>query len=260
MLSWTNLVTKTAKSRLLLLGVLLFGGAANAGQVAYDYAGTGDDPNWTMSGTIVFDEIDLVPGNELIMKIVSWEFSWTNGTDTFSDSSTEGSINFTLPATFIVDANLAVEFVAMENNTGSGRHPLFAFEFNGDRFNYTTGNDTCCSQGSGAFSGPRQFVEFVTVDIKPGSDGKCNAVIPVAILGSDTLDATLIDPNTLSFAGVNARERGNGVVSCNIDDVNSDGYADIVCQYQNATAEGTVSGELFDGSPIQGSDLYCVAP
>ena len=209
---WTNLVTKTVKFHVVLLGFLLFAGAANANLVAYDYAGTSDDSMWTMSGTIVFDEIDLVPGDELIMKIVSWEFSWTNGTDTFSASSPPSIINFALPATFIVDVNLAVEFVALENDAGSDRHPLFAFEFNGLRFNFTTGIGTCCSQGSGAFSGPRQFVEFVTVDIKPGSDGKCNAVIPVAILGSDTLDVTQIDPNTLSFAGVNARERGNGVV------------------------------------------------
>jgi hypothetical protein len=96
------------------------------------------------------------------------------------------------------------------------------------------------------------------IDIKPGSNSVCNGVIPVAILGSDTLDVTQIDQTTLSFEGKGVRERGNGVLSCNIMDSNSDGYYDLVCRYEDTTTEGTLTGELLDGTLIEGADTFCL--
>jgi len=103
-----------------------------------------------------------------------------------------------------------------------------------------------------------QVSESVTIDIKPGSDPVCNGAIPVAILGSVTLDVIQIDQTTLSFEGLDIRERGNGALSCNIRDTNRDGFADLVCQYQDTTTEGTLTGELLDGTPIEGADTFCV--
>ena len=82
--------------------------------------------------------------------------------------------------------------------------------------------------------------------------------IPVAILGSDSLDVTQIDPTTLSFEGLDVREKRNGALSCRIKDVNKDGYADFECKYQDAPTEGTLTGELLDGTPIEGTDIFCV--
>lgn len=96
------------------------------------------------------------------------------------------------------------------------------------------------------------------IDIKPGSGSVCNGVIPVAILGSDTLDVTQIDQTTLSFEGKGVRERGNGALSCNIMDTNSDGYYDLVCRYEDTITEGTLTGELLDGTLIEGSDTFCL--
>lgn len=96
------------------------------------------------------------------------------------------------------------------------------------------------------------------IDIKPGSDRDCRGAIPVAILGNDTLDVTQIDPATLSFEGLDVREKGNGALSCHAEDINGDDFADLVCQYQDATTEGTVTGELLDGTPIEGADIFCV--
>ena len=81
----------------------------------------------------------------------------------------------------------------------------------------------------------------------------------MAVLGSDTFDVTQIDPSTLSFEGLSIRERGNGALSCDVKDVNQDGYADFVCRYQDAATEGTLTGQLLDGTPIEGVGLYCVA-
>lgn len=246
--------------------------SAFAGLVAYDYAGTSDDGAWTVSGSIVFDEANLVAGEDLIDKIESWEFSWRNGSESFSTSSEVSGIfpgsadPYGPPApVFIIDDTLTIVAFQFENEAGLGRHPLIGFEPNtiGTRFNISTAPGECCTQGNGSFSGPVPVpptVVFVDVDIKPGSDGYCNTVIPVAVLGSETFDVTEIDVTTLTFAGTSAREKGNGALSCYTSDVNSDGLIDLVCQYQNATADGAVEGSLYDGTSIQGSDVYCVTP
>lgn len=99
----------------------------------------------------------------------------------------------------------------------------------------------------------------VGVDITPGNDAVCGGVIPVAVLGSDTFDVTQIDPETLGFQGLDVRSRGNDALSCDVKDANSDGYADLVCQYKNDSTDGVVTGRLLDGTPIEGSDTFCVA-
>jgi hypothetical protein len=99
----------------------------------------------------------------------------------------------------------------------------------------------------------------VAIDIRPGSDSVCNSTVPVAILGSESFDITQINATTLIFEGAGARERGNGVLSCEIEDVNLDGYADFVCQYQGTRSEGSLAGQLFDGTNIRGVDVFCVS-
>lgn len=99
----------------------------------------------------------------------------------------------------------------------------------------------------------------VGIDIKPGNDAVCGGVIPVAVLGSETFDVTQIDLAALSFQGLDVRSRGNNALSCGVKDANADGYVDLVCQYQNDSTEGVVTGRLLDGTPIQGSDIFCVA-
>lgn len=99
----------------------------------------------------------------------------------------------------------------------------------------------------------------VGIDIKPGTDTACGGVIPVAVHGSEAFDVTQIDPGTLNFQGLSVRSRGNDSLSCSVKDANSDGYVDLVCQYQNDSAEGVITGRLLDGTPIEGSDIFCIA-
>ena len=99
----------------------------------------------------------------------------------------------------------------------------------------------------------------IEIDIKPGSDPVCKGVIPIAILGSDTLDVMQIDQATLSFEGEGVRVGKNGVLSCKIKDANKDGYYDLVCQYDDSTTEGTLNGELLDGTTsIEGANTFCL--
>ena len=110
------------------------------------------------------------------------------------------------------------------------------------------------------------------IDIKPGSDPNCfningAGVVPVAILGSGTFNATQVDTSTLAFAGLEVRVRGNGTPQCSISDTNRDGFSDLVCQFQDdsdlwspgaTTAE--LTGLLLNGMAFEGSDAICVVP
>ena len=112
--------------------------------------------------------------------------------------------------------------------------------------------------GGLAFSTDDVVLEPVEIDVKPGGETNCGGVIPVAIFGSDTLDVIQIDQTTLSFEGEGVRVRGNGLLSCGLRDANSDGYDDLVCRYDDSTTEGTLTGELLDGTPIEGADTFCL--
>ena len=119
------------------------------------------------------------------------------------------------------------------------------------------------------------------IDIKPGSDPNCfnvngHGVIPVAILGSAVFEVTNIDTSTLKLAGLDVRIKGNSNPQCSVEDVSGDftnpagapdGYDDLVCHFvddpsawetDNGTA--TLTGELHDGTGIEGTDSICIVP
>jgi hypothetical protein len=111
---------------------------------------------------------------------------------------------------------------------------------------------------------------LVDIDIKPGSDPNCfnsdgHGVIPVAVLGSDTFDATQVDPTTLILDSQTVKTKGNGDAQTSIDDVNGDSFDDLVIKiidtdgtYSEGTGTAYLTGELFDGTPIEGSDSICI--
>jgi hypothetical protein len=117
-----------------------------------------------------------------------------------------------------------------------------------------------------------QLSETVSIDVKPGSDPNCfninsHGVVPVAILGTQEFDATEIDPTSLSFGGLVVRVRGNKGPLCSIDYSNNDPYLDLICHFEDdssmwapGNSEATLTGELFDGTPIEGSDSICIVP
>jgi hypothetical protein len=111
----------------------------------------------------------------------------------------------------------------------------------------------------------------VQIDIKPGSDPNCfnndgHGVIPVAILGGPDFDVRDIDPGTIRLESLEIKAVGkNDKLLANYEDIDSDGYEDLVVQIQDADGvftEGdgtaTLIGELYDGTPIEGNDSICV--
>ncbi len=115
-------------------------------------------------------------------------------------------------------------------------------------------------------------VRDVNIDIKPGSDPNCfnvngNGVIPVAILGSDTFDVSMVDQSTLSFGGLAVHVRGNKGPFCGSEDTNGDGFDDLVCQFLDdpinwtpGDGSATLTGATLEGIPIEGTDSICVVP
>lgn len=103
----------------------------------------------------------------------------------------------------------------------------------------------------------------VTIDTKPGRrlnaiNPKSTRVIPVAILTTDTFDATTVDPLSVVFGPSRATEaHGTG----HIEDANGDGQPDLVLHF-NTQASGiqcgdtfaSLTGKTFDGNLIHGAD------
>ena len=93
------------------------------------------------------------------------------------------------------------------------------------------------------------------LDIKPGSLPNSikltnRGVIPIALLGSATFDATLLDLSTIEFAGDTTEAHGR----VHIQDVNGDGFLDAVLHFDTqetniapGDTEACLTGELTNG-------------
>jgi len=125
-----------------------------------------------------------------------------------------------------------------------------------------------CSAGSGTCDGNNFCIKDISIDIKPGSDPnsintRSMGVVPVAILGSETFDVGDVDETTLMFGtALPAHDLTDpNTYNEHIQDVNDDGFDDLVSHYKQKDTgilcidtEATLTGELLDGTPIEGID------
>jgi len=124
----------------------------------------------------------------------------------------------------------------------------------------------------------------VSVDIKPGScpnplNVKSKGVLPVAVLGAEDIDITVIDAASIRLAGV-APIRSNyedvaapvlDPCDCNCTKAGPDGFLDLTLKFETqeiVEAIGdvndrellplTLTGILFDERPIEGADCILI--
>ena len=112
----------------------------------------------------------------------------------------------------------------------------------------------------------------VEIDIKPGSNPnsinlKKDKTITVAVLGSSTFDVNTIDRSSLSDAPKFGGATPQSPIRFSLQDVNKDGYVDLVLQYKLlglgfnlSSTEGCITGMLTDGTLIEGCDSVRIVP
>jgi PKD repeat protein len=113
-------------------------------------------------------------------------------------------------------------------------------------------------------------ISVVDIDIKPGSfpnsiNPNAGGVIPVAILTTDTFDASTVDPETVALEGAGARGKGKSGNYGSMEDVDDDGDLDLVIQVVNeidwaGITEATLTGNTWSGIAIEGTDSVNVVP
>jgi len=112
----------------------------------------------------------------------------------------------------------------------------------------------------------------VDIDIKPGSDPnsinpKSKGKIPVAILSTPDFDVpSEVDRDSLTF-GPTGDEESLAFCSPSPEDVNYDGWDDLVCHFYTQSAGfecgdewGYLKGQTTDNVPIEGSDSVRIVP
>lgn len=111
----------------------------------------------------------------------------------------------------------------------------------------------------------------VGIDIQPDStDNSINRnakLVPVAILGSASVDAQAIDPSSIRFAGASIRLKNNGSLHYEVIDVNLDGVNDFVAHFnvdalsiESGATFAEVTGKFNSGLLLRGSDSVRIVP
>ena len=89
----------------------------------------------------------------------------------------------------------------------------------------------------------------------------------MAILGSATFDASQVDPLTVTLADTQVKLKGKGTPMASLEDVNNDGFADMVVHVSTSSLQLTVNdtevmveGATFGGTPFRVKDSIRIVP
>jgi ELWxxDGT repeat protein len=239
---------------------------------------------WVAGG---FETGETLVGQNVLVEPIDELSGDSPATLTFSEVTEAGITTLTVseagpepPAGFIIsgqevyfDISTTAEFtglvtVCIESVGLTADSELHHFE-DGNWVNVTTyvGGGVIC--GAVTSFSPFLIVRpgvTVAIDIKPGSDPNSinlgsNGVVPVAIFSTPTFDARQVDPATVTLADAQVKVRGKGMPQASFQDINGDGWLDLVLQMEteglNLTLGDTraiLRGKTFDGTRIRGVD------
>ncbi len=130
---------------------------------------------------------------------------------------------------------------------------------------YAASQDLQIAQSSRLFGGDPS--SSMQIDIAPESEvntisTRAGRVIPVAILGSPSLDVVSINPRTITLEGVDVMLVGKSDKSlCKQVDINGDGHLDLLCDVRTTgfrVNPGTfvfrLKAETYDKTSLRGED------
>jgi len=169
---------------------------------------------------------------------------------------TETRIMLNLPQAFSPDEQRVLFF-----SSRGGSLDLWVMDIDGTNLVQIT-NDP--SEKAGADW--RSLAVQVKIDIKPGSEPNSinlgsQGNIPVAIFSTETFDATTVDPITVTLAGASVKLKGKGTPMASFEDINGDGFDDIVVHVDTTAleliagdVEAVLEGETYEGTRIRGVD------
>jgi hypothetical protein len=103
----------------------------------------------------------------------------------------------------------------------------------------------------------------VPIDIKPAGfpnsiNPRSKGVIPVAVLTTDTVDASAVDPTTVFFGATGSEA---APAHSALEDVDGDGNTDMILHFRTqdtgivcGSTSASLTGNTFSGQAIEGSD------
>jgi hypothetical protein len=112
----------------------------------------------------------------------------------------------------------------------------------------------------------------VEIDIKPGDEPNSinlgsNGKVPVAILSSETFDATTMDVASITFAGAPVAPKKNGTYMASLEDVNGDARLDLVLHFStqdlmltSSSIQATLTGTTTMGRCTSATDSVNIVP
>ena len=274
----SNVVRGKSKARHLLANALAgisytLMATAFAAPVAHKVTFTQTGPTTTgavYTGSFEVDSADLTPNASIPVSNFRTTIegnTWIQGTDTF----------------FVTIANTDSNSVVMSLSLGALDDVALAGtgeSLNIGLFTWAVRNVAGFSINEGTYVVSVDGGANIAINIKPDSDpnsiNTCSGgTTPIAIFGSETLDVTLIDPESLVFASATVKTVGkSGRMLCNIEDAGSvdgtvfdsyglpDGYDDLVCHFltfeltdlEDTSSTAVLTGNLLDGSALEGED------
>lgn len=222
-------------------------------------------------------DIDLL---EITQNYIIEEGSFSIAPDSISEINGETHISWTNIAQYVgnfdnrldADESFTVTFTAKSSQAGTA---LPVINETLSAINYITPDGSSLSA-----SIPQNYINVeekvsVLIDIKPDSNRnpinlKSKGVTPVAILGAENFDTATIDPATVLLGSASIAQRGKNLLA-NLEDVNSDGFMDLMChvETQEISITDIVNGEMiltaklyseFGSTPIEGSDVVSIVP